>query len=89
MAAVPEPVPQLSNLEDKDGNLFVEGKAESSLANGHTPEYQEYLRLENEVFIGKTKSKLLRRMDIRVTLPLAVSTSAPLGLPRRIAKRVG
>lgn len=70
MAAVPEPVPQLN--DDKDGNLFVEGKAESSLANGYNAEYQEYQRLENEVFVGKTKSKLLRKMDIRVTLPLAV-----------------
>lgn len=72
MAAVPEPVPQLT-AEDKDTNLFVEGKAESTLANGYSAEYQEYLRLENEVFVGKTKSKLLRRMDLRVTIPLAVS----------------
>lgn len=34
-------------------------------------EYDEYLRLENEVFVGKKKKQLLRRMDLRVTLPIA------------------
>jgi hypothetical protein len=75
MAAVAEPIPQAHlPAEDKDAGLFLEGKAESTLANGYTPEYQEYLRLSNEVFVGKRKAQLLRQMDIRVTLPLAVST---------------
>jgi hypothetical protein len=34
-------------------------------------EYDEYLRLENDVFAGKRKKQLLRRMDLRVTLPIA------------------
>lgn len=42
---------------------------------GHTapPEYYEYLKLENEVFVGKKKSALLWKMDWRVTLPLALT----------------
>lgn len=67
MAAEPQ-----SMMEDKDAGLFIEGKAEAR-ANGHSAEYTEYLRLENEVFVGKTKKKLLRKMDIRVVLPLVVS----------------
>lgn len=58
--------------EDKDATLFLESKADSPLASEHSAEYREYLRLENEVYIGKAKKKLLRKVDIRVVLPLVV-----------------
>jgi hypothetical protein len=70
MSAVTE-LPTQAHNEDKDAALFVEGKAEAS-ANEHSPEYREYLRLENEVFVGKKKKTLIRKMDLRVVAPLVV-----------------
>jgi hypothetical protein len=35
-------------------------------------EYHEYLEYENEIFVGKRKAKLLRKLDVKVTLPLTV-----------------
>lgn len=72
MAAEPQTTHQ-SSIEDKDTGLFLEGKGEAPLANGYSAEYQEYLRLEKDVYVGKAKKKLLRKVDIRVVLPLVVS----------------
>lgn len=67
MAAEPQPI------EDKDAALFIEGNGESPSAKAYSAEYTEYLRLENEVYVGQAKKKLLRKVDIRVVLPLVVS----------------
>lgn len=71
MAAETQTLNHVSN-EDKDAGLFIEGKGDARSTGEYTAEYQEYLRLENEVFVGKVKKKLLRKMDIRVVLPLVV-----------------
>lgn len=61
------------SIKDKDAALFIEGNGESTSGKAYSAEYTEYLRLENEVYVGQAKKKLLRKIDIRVVLPLVVS----------------
>ena len=63
--AAPEPQLAPGILAEKADSFQLEHGCKGS----DSEEYQEYLRLENEVFIGQKKAKLLRKMDWWVLRP--------------------